>query len=305
MKTLNKSNKIILAVLIAVMAVSIFVIIYFAVIGLAGSRKTPGEDTSAGQTDSQDSESGSTESETRPSAEDIRPPEKPGKVIALTFDDGPSLSVTPEILDLLEKYDAKATFFTVGYNLIDSKIKILKRAIAMGCEIGNHSMDHPTSLEDLTDEEILWQIMEVNEKLSALSPSGYVPTLMRPPSGSINRHVLDVLYEGGVRMYPILWNADSRDWEFNKRYQDGEITRDEAVNGAVELILSEASNGGIVLMHDIKDITPDVLERVLEELTAEGYTFVTVSELFHFEDMGEQAYFSKFFASDNIVPVES
>ena len=105
-------------------------------------------------------------------------------------------------------------------------------------------------------------------------------------------------------MYPILWNADSRDWEFNKRYLDGEISREEAIEGAVDLVLSEASDGGIILMHDIKEITPDVLERVLEELSAEGYTFVTVSELFDFESMGEDAYFSKFFSSYNVVPVE-
>lgn len=294
---LKKSDKIILAALIAVMAVSIFVIVYFIVIGLGGGEKRPGE--SSGEHIETENTTGS---ETETSTQDVRPPEKPDKVIALTFDDGPSLSVTPEILDLLEKYNAKATFFTVGYNLTESKMDILRRAFSMGCEIGNHSADHPSSLKNLSDAEILQQITEVNEKLTELC--GSVPTLMRPPSGSINRYVLDVLYEGGVRMYPILWNADSRDWEFNKRYLDGEISREEAIEGAVELVLSEASNGGIILMHDIKEITPDVLERVLEELSAEGYTFVTVSELFDFESMGEDAYFSKFFSSYNVVPVE-
>lgn len=292
---MKKSNKIIIAVLIAVMAVSIFVIAYCSVIGLTGKRKTPETEQSSG-----------TESTnvTETSSEDVQPPEKPDKVIALTFDDGPSLSVTPKILDLLEKYGAKATFFPVGYNLTESKMAYLRRALSMGCEIGNHSDSHPISLTRLTDEEILREITEVNRKLASLTENGYVPKLMRPPGGNIDRDVMEVLYSGGVRMYSILWNADSRDWEFNKRYLDGEITYEQAVDGAVELVLSEARNGGIILMHDIKEITPAVLERVLESLSEEGYTFVTVSELFDFGDMGKDAYFSEFYSAGNIVAAD-
>lgn len=292
---MKKSNKIIIAVLIAVMAVSIFVIAYCSVIGLTGKRKTPETEQSSGTESTNGTET---------SSEDVQPPEKPDKVIALTFDDGPSLSVTPKILDLLEKYGAKATFFPVGYNLTESKMAYLRRALSMGCEIGNHSDSHPISLTRLTDEEILREITEVNRKLASLTENGYVPKLMRPPGGNIDRDVMEVLYSGGVRMYSILWNADSRDWEFNKRYLDGEITYEQAVDGAVELVLSEARNGGIILMHDIKDITPAVLERVLESLSEEGYTFVTVSELFDFGDMGKDAYFSEFYSAGNIVAAD-
>lgn len=292
---MKKSNKIIIAVLLAVMAVSIFVIAYCSVIGLTGKRKTPETEQSSGTESTNGTET---------SSEDVQPPEKPDKVIALTFDDGPSLSVTPKILDLLEKYGAKATFFPVGYNLTESKMAYLRRALSMGCEIGNHSDSHPISLTRLTDEEILREITEVNRKLASLTENGYVPKLMRPPGGNIDRDVMEVLYSGGVRMYSILWNADSRDWEFNKRYLDGEITYEQAVDGAVELVLSEARNGGIILMHDIKDITPAVLERVLESLSEEGYTFVTVSELFDFDDMGKDAYFSEFYSEGNIVTAD-
>lgn len=292
---MKKSNKIIIAVLIAVMAVSIFVIAYCSVIGLTGKRKTPETEQSSGTESTNGTET---------SSEDVQPPEKPDKVIALTFDDGPSLSVTPKILDLLEKYGAKATFFPVGYNLTESKMAYLRRALSMGCEIGNHSDSHPISLTRLTDEEILREITEVNRKLASLTENGYVPKLMRPPGGNIDRDVMEVLYSGGVRMYSILWNADSRDWEFNKRYLDGEITYEQAVDGAVELVLSEARDGGIILMHDIKDITPAVLERVLESLSEEGYTFVTVSELFDFDDMGKNAYFSEFYSEGNIVTAD-
>lgn len=292
---MKKSNKIIIAVLIAVMAVSIFVIAYCSVIGLTGKRKTPETEQSSGTESTNGTET---------SSEDVQPPEKPDKVIALTFDDGPSLSVTPKILDLLEKYGAKATFFPVGYNLTESKMAYLRRALSMGCEIGNHSDSHPISLTRLTDEEILREITEVNRKLASLTENGYVPKLMRPPGGNIDKDVMEVLYSGGVRMYSILWNADSRDWEFNKRYLDGEITYEQAVDGAVELVLSEARNGGIILMHDIKEITPAVLERVLKALSEEGYTFVTVSELFDFGDMGKDAYFSEFYSAGNIVAAD-
>lgn len=277
------------------MAVSIFVIAYCSVIGLTGKRKTPETEQSSGTESTNGIET---------SSEDVQPPEKPDKVIALTFDDGPSLSVTPKILDLLEKYGAKATFFPVGYNLTESKMAYLRRALSMGCEIGNHSDSHPISLTRLPDEEILREITEVNRKLASLTENGYVPKLMRPPGGNIDKDVMEVLYSGGVRMYSILWNADSRDWEFNKRYLDGEITYEQAVDGAVELVLSEARNGGIILMHDIKEITPAVLERVLEALSEEGYAFVTVSELFDFGDMGKDAYFSEFYSAGNIVAAD-
>ena len=225
------------------------------------------------------------------------------KYVALTFDDGPSLSITPQILDILEKHQAKATFFTVGYNLSEAKARNLRRALSLGCEIGNHSDTHPASLTTLSDEEILREITEVNRKITELVGFGYTPTLRLPPGGHIDRNVLDVLYAAGVRMHTILWNSDSRDWEFNKKWQDGEISYEEAVESAVSLVLSEAENGGIVLMHDIKEITPDVLDRVLDALAEEGYSFVTVSELFDFESMGEEAYFSKFYARKQVVPM--
>ena len=295
------SSKIIIGVLTAVMAIAIFVILFVSV-KINNSGKTPNGTTSDLQAAESTAppEADTTPGQTETTADRPEQPVKPDKVIALTFDDGPSLSITPQILDILEKHQAKATFFTVGYNLSEAKIMNLRRALSLGCEIGNHSDTHPSSLTELSDEEILREITEVNRKIEELVGLGYTPTLLRPPGGHIDRNVLDVLYAAGVRMHTILWNSDSRDWEFNKKWQDGEISYEEAVEGAVSLVLSEAENGGIVLMQDIKEITPDVLDRVLDELAKEGYSFVTVSELFDFESMGENAYFSTFYASDNM-----
>ena len=138
----------------------IFVIAYCSVIGLTGKRKTPETEQSSGTESTSGTVNTEETTETQSSTGDTQPPEKPDKVIALTFDDGPSLSVTPKILDLLEKYGAKATFFPVGYNLTESKMAYLRRALSMGCEIGNHSDSHPISLTRLTDEEILRQNVE-------------------------------------------------------------------------------------------------------------------------------------------------
>lgn len=288
-------------ILTAVLAIAIFVVL-FVFVKFSNFDKTPNGTTSDSQTAEStvpDTSLGQTET----TAGRPEQPVKPDKVIALTFDDGPSLSITPQILDILEKHQAKATFFTVGYNLSEAKIMNLRRALSLGCEIGNHSDTHPSNLTELSDEEILREITEVNRKIEELVGLGYTPTLLRPPGGHIDRNVLDVLYAAGVRMHTILWNSDSRDWEFNKKWQDGEISYEEAVEGAVSLVLSEAENGGIILMHDIKEITPDVLDRALDELAKEGYSFVTVSELFDFESMGEDAYTTKFYSQKQAVPM--
>ena len=216
-----------------------------------------------------------------------------GKYIALTFDDGPSLYYTPEILDLLEKYNAKATFFVNGYQLSTSKADSLKRAVALGCEIGNHTENHE-NLTKLTQAEIYAEIQSTNDKVKALC--GYQMTLLRPPGGNTNLAVMQAMYDSGLRMHTILWNNDSLDWSFNADYVNGEISEEEAIRKTYDMIIGYPLDGAIVLMHDIKGITPKVLERVLQKLTAEGYTFLTVSELFDFKSMGDSSYFYKYYA---------
>ena len=224
-----------------------------------------------------------------------------GKYIVLTFDDGPSLYYTPEVLDLLEKYNAKATFFVNGYQLSTSKAATLKRAIALGCEIGNHTESH-ANLTKLSQREIYEEISSTNEKIRALC--GYQPTLLRPPGGNTNRSVMESMYDSGLRMYTIMWNNDSLDWSFNADYVNGEISLEEAVQKTYDMIMGYPLQGAIVLMHDIKGICPDVLDLLLQRLTDEGYTFLTVSELFDFKSMGEDAYFTKFYAEGNYVTLK-
>ena len=216
-----------------------------------------------------------------------------GKYIVLTFDDGPSLYYTPEILDILEKYNAKATFFVNGYQLSSSKAKTLKRAIALGCELGNHTETH-ANLTKLTPREIYDEIQSTNEKVKSLC--GYNMSLLRPPGGNTNLSVMQAMYDSGLRMHTIMWNNDSLDWSFNADFVNGEISEEDAVRKTYEMILCYPLDGAIVLMHDIKGTTPAALELLLQKLTAEGYAFLTVSELFDFESMGNDAYFTKFYA---------
>lgn len=224
-----------------------------------------------------------------------------GKYIALTFDDGPSSSYTPEILDVLEKYNAKATFFVNGYQLSTSKASTLQRMVNMGCEIGNHTRDH-AYLTELTPSELYEQIVSVNEEVKRLC--GYEVSILRPPGGHTSLAVMQAMYDVGLRMPTIMWNNDSLDWSFNSDYLKDEITREQAIRKTYDMIMGYPLDGAIVLMHDIKEITPDVLELVLQRLTAEGYTFLTISEMFDIESMGEDAYFSKFYSANQVVTLK-
>ncbi len=228
-------------------------------------------------------------------ASGYRPLDPNKKYIALTFDDGPHATYTSEILDVLERHGAKATFFVNGYNLSGTKALSVRRAVSLGCEIGNHTQNHKR-LTTLSAAELYEEIASVNKQIYDLC--GYEVNLIRPPYGSTNLSVMQNMYDSGLRMYSILWNNDSEDWSFCADYRNGKLTKEQAVQKAYELVMKSPLDGAIVLMHDIQAITPEILEWLLDRLEAEGYQFVTVSELLNFESMGEDAYFSKFYAQN-------
>jgi len=225
----------------------------------------------------------------------------PKKMIALTFDDGPNSANTAKILHLLEEYDAKATFFVCGSNVTVNTRGVLQRAITLGCEIGNHTLSHK-DMKTLSEEELLKEIGETNEKVALHSGTDYQCKVYRPPYGNINLSAMNKLYDNEIYMYSVHWSSDSLDWEYQNRYKKGEITRGAAVQGAFDTIVRETTEGTVILMHDIHEITPDILKLVLEKYTAEGYTFVTVSELFGFEDNApKEAYFKRYRSTSSIL----
>ena len=295
-------------ILILVVGLGIGALIGFVAGNFLFDLKYPEDNTtgnSDGLSDTEDSTSSSQTTDQTTSSSDKPTDETPTKKIAITFDDGPSSANTKAILDLLEQYNAKATFFVCGSNLSVSTRSVLQRAISLGCEIGNHTVSHE-DMTKLSAEDLLEEIQTTNEKIALHSGKDYRCKLYRPPYGNINRSVMDTLYDNGIRMYSILWSSDSLDWEYQSRYKKGEISREEAIQGAFDTIVRETSEGTVILMHDIHEITPDILALVLEKYTAEGYTFVTVSELFGLEDnASEEAYFNRYRSTSSILPVQS
>ena len=186
------------------------------------------------------------------------------KVIALTFDDGPSAKYTEEILDILDENGAKATFFVIGENA-ENYPELIDAELSRGHEIGCHTFSHKhmSSLcEGELEEEIKSTEIVLNEH------SGYTLKLFRPPEGVLTKENIKIISDMGYDM--ILWSIDTRDWEHKSK------------ENIVENVMKNVECGSIVLFHDFignNSNTPAALRELLPKLKAEGYEFVTVSEL--------------------------
>lgn len=179
------------------------------------------------------------------------------KVIALTFDDGPSI-YTESILNVLNEYEANATFFVIGNKVKyyrDTLIKILN----YGNEIGNHTYNHKL-LSKLTDDELLNQISKTQELIKEYT--GFTPILFRPSYGTLNKN-----QEKKINLEIVLWSIDTLDW----KYKNSKKIAKKAI--------SKAKDGSIILMHDTHKRDIEALKIILKELQKENYQFVTVSEL--------------------------
>ena len=183
------------------------------------------------------------------------------RCVALTFDDGPG-PYTGMLLDILAKYQARATFFVLGRMVAVDHQDSLRRMVAEGHEVGNHTWDH-LDLTGLPEAEIIHQLRRTQEIVR--HAIGFETTLMRPPYGSTNTRVTDVSRREGLAQ--VLWNVDTVDWRDRK----ASIVTERAAN---------VEPGSIVLMHDIYPSTVLAVPRLLNELTAKGYTFVTIPELY-------------------------
>lgn len=183
-------------------------------------------------------------------------------VIALTFDDGPNTGTTVEVLDKIEKYKVKATFFVEGQNINDATAKIARRAVQMGCELQNHSYTHG-NMSVMTPEEIMEEISETSGKI--LEITGKDPEFFRPPYYAYGQTMLDMI------SMPFILGYGAEDWEDS-------VSADERA----KRILSQAKDGAIFLLHDMEnnDQTVEALDTIIPQLLSEGYEFLTVSELF-------------------------
>lgn len=193
-------------------------------------------------------------------------PEHNEKYVALTFDDGPDPTVTPQILKTLNQFDAKATFFMLGHQVINNK-DVAKLVAENGHEVANHSMNHP-DLTKLAYGEVVQQFNGTHDEIE--QATGIRPSLVRPPFGSVNNNVLT--YADHYNNSIALWSVDSLDW------------KNRNANSVYNIVMQNVSDGAIVLMHDIYPSTADALAKLLDSLSTEGYQFVTVSELLSMQE---------------------
>lgn len=180
------------------------------------------------------------------------------KLIAFSFDDGPSRKNTEKILKALDKNNARATFFMLGQNA-SYYPDLVKKVEDSGNEVAGHSWNHPL-LTKLGKTGVKRQMEKMNEAISSVTGSNV--GLLRPPYGSINRTVKNTVGDP-----LILWSIDTLDWKT--------LNADKTADA----ILKQAKDGDIILMHDIHSPTVEAVKKVLPELEKKGFQVCTVSEL--------------------------
>lgn len=189
--------------------------------------------------------------------------DKNTKLIAFTFDDGPSYN-TSAVIDVLAKYNVTATFFLTGKN-IEGNEKIVKKLSDNNMEIGNHTYNH-LLLTKYKEEKIKEEIDKTNNLIYNITNS--YPTLLRTSYGSVNKIIKKV-----SNMPIIIWNIDTLDWKYKNS------------NNIANKILNKAKDGDIILMHDIYKSTLNSLDIVIPKLLENNYQIVSVSELFYYKEL--------------------
>lgn len=187
------------------------------------------------------------------------------RYIALTFDDGPCLYKTERLLSILKDKNAKATFFVLGKNA-ETYPEIIRNIDAQGHEIAGHSYDHTLLTKSgITLKTIETQIDKTNEIIKGLT--GKTPISFRPPNGSYNTAVIETAKARGMSLYNWSFQSCPEDWK----------NKDPKVIS--KIVVDNAKNGHIVLLHDLHDYTIDAVPAIIDGLRAKGFEFVTVSEL--------------------------
>jgi peptidoglycan-N-acetylglucosamine deacetylase len=202
------------------------------------------------------------------------------KVVALTFDDGPSPKWTPQILDVLKAGQAKATFFMLGEH-VEKYPQVARRVAAEGHEIGNHTYDHHVLIYYKT-EELEKELKDAQEAIYKVT--GVTTKYFRPPKAWLTESEKKDIKRLGYEI--ILWSLNSKDWvTFDDRY-------------IVKYILHYVHPGDILLFHDSGGVfkpeggkrkeTVSAVKRLIEKLRARGYRFVTISELLELQKKNEK-----------------
>lgn len=193
------------------------------------------------------------------------------KVVAFTFDDGPS-KYTESIIDLLYENDANGTFFILG-NKVKYYSNIINKSISYGNEIGNHSYNHK-SLNNLSKEDFLYQINTTQNIIYEIS--GYTPKYLRPTYGNTSTNLKKY-----SPLEIVLWTVDPEDWKYKNS------------KTIAKRVLDKVKDESIVLMHDTKERTFKALKIIIPELKKQGYQFVTISQLKEVQKIREKTGYYK------------
>ncbi|MCH7322276.1 polysaccharide deacetylase family protein [Solibacillus sp. MA9] len=194
------------------------------------------------------------------------------KVVALTFDDGPQATHTENVLNLLDQYDAKGTFFIVGQQA-EKYPQIVRRMYETGHEIANHTYSHPYSK---SVPKVMKEIEKTNEILYSIT--GFSTKLFRPVEGNYTDELVTEVAREGYKLVMWSWHLDTEDW------------KDPGVNKIVNTVLTGIEQGDVVLFHDgggNREQTVQALEKILPELKKQGYSFVTISEMLRLQQAGK------------------
>ena len=182
---------------------------------------------------------------------------KDKKVVAITFDDGPS-KYTKELIENFNKQGAKATFFVLG-SRVKGYEEELKLMYNNGFQIGNHSFSH-RNFHNLTNSEIIKEIDATNSEIK--KACGVIPSVMRAPYGNKNIEI-----NKNKKLLEIEWSLDTRDWKF----RDKKVIKD--------YVLKNVKSGDIILFHDLYKTSVDAATEIVDELKKEGYEFLTINEM--------------------------
>lgn len=191
------------------------------------------------------------------------------KIVALTFDDGPNTTTTKQVLAVLKENEVPGTFFLIGKHIEKEAVESVKEAFAYGCEIENHSKTHP-AMPELTREQMRFEVAYTSEKIKKIT--GREPKFFRPPYIAVSDEMFE---EIGLTF---IAGIGCEDW-----------LEEVSAQERADRILKQVRDGAVILLHDSEGNiqTVEALKLLIPELKKQGYTFVTVEELFKLRGLKE------------------
>ncbi len=198
-------------------------------------------------------------------------------MIALTFDDGPKAGVTEGVLDVLEEYGVRATFFVCGWRIKpgnEQAAALLRRMVSLGCEIGNHTTNH-INMKEASYNKLYYEVEATNDRV--FDATGYTPRTLRPPGGRIGFYTSGVARK--LDMAVALWAQSGNVMETDPQ-KIAQNVFCQIVNG------KELEDGDIVLLHDTHPEMIEAVKIMVPKLLEQGYQLVTVWELINCSERG-------------------